>query len=36
VTWTPKVREAYVLRAWVSGGSDLDPGTSSTITIVVK
>lgn len=36
VAWTPKAKGTYVLRAWVSGGAVLYPGTSSTITIVVK
>jgi hypothetical protein len=36
VAWTPKAKGSYVLRAWVGGGGDLYPGTSSSITIVVK
>jgi hypothetical protein len=36
VTWTPKAKGSYTVRAWVGGGGDLYPGTSAVITIVVK
>jgi hypothetical protein len=35
-TWTPKAKGTYVLRAYVDGQSLVFPGSSSSVTVVVK
>jgi hypothetical protein len=35
-TWTPKAKGTYVLRAYVEGQTLVFPGSSSSVTVVVK